>query len=667
MKKLFIHKNIYIFIYITLAITLSLVVSNKLKENHYEWLQDSIPQANLELAMKLNKKTKNKDYLKDFLPEGITNEQLQEIDFFEDSSPLLKDNNIDYYIEDSSHHTITNQENFNNSQEYLKNNNLFYIIFDYDKEGNVSYSSSSNINNFVWEDTINYYNSTYLFSFVETLGETMSQESIHNPKNVKIIYAMRGLNLDKSAFSYANLRPIDIFSSYSIQSLNVFIIIMIFISLFSSYNIYTFEKLKKTKPILTIFIGLIIFTALYYSFTSSLDSVYYSENNFILLFLNIALIFYIVQILTAYIKYFLNHTQYFLEDKKYNQSQLIVFDKRYSSMDQKTKFSLYLTLLSFILMIIGSIIVYSLLQSKFFLIILIVIGLLIYKYMYALLSNYFDEYDAIMNIVECLSQGEFDIDTELDLHYFKDLNEELTHIKNGFKTALNKEIKSEKMKTELITNVSHDLKTPLTSMITYIDLLKNQDISNENKQEYIQILDRSSLKLKRLIEDLFEISKANSGNIQLHFENIDIISLIKQTIFECDNLFKENHIIIKENFFSQKCMMSLDSFKTYRIIENLLTNAAKYTMSYTRFYIDVEEDKEDVVIIMKNISKEEMNFTGDEVIERFVRGDKSRNTAGSGLGLAITKSFCEIQQGSLKIEIDGDLFKTIVRLPKKQT
>ena len=114
-------------------------------------------------------------------------------------------------------------------------------------------------------------------------------------------------------------------------------------------------------------------------------------------------------------------------------------------------------------------------------------------------------------------------------------------------------------------------------------------------------------------------------------------------------------------------MMSLDSFKTYRIIENLLTNAAKYTMSYTRFYIDVEEDKEDVVIIMKNISKEEMNFTGDEVIERFVRGDKSRNTAGSGLGLAITKSFCEIQQGSLKIEIDGDLFKTIVRLPKKQT
>ena len=336
-------------------------------------------------------------------------------------------------------------------------------------------------------------------------------------------------------------------------------------------------------------------------------------------------------------------------------------------MDQKTKFSLYLTLLSFILMIIGSIIVYSLLQSKFFLIILIVIGLLIYKYMYALLSNYFDEYDAIMNIVECLSQGEFDIDTELDLHYFKDLNEELTHIKNGFKTALNKEIKSEKMKTELITNVSHDLKTPLTSMITYIDLLKNQDISNENKQEYIQILDRSSLKLKRLIEDLFEISKANSGNIQLHFENIDIISLIKQTIFECDNLFKENHIIIKENFFSQKCMMSLDSFKTYRIIENLLTNAAKYTMSYTRFYIDVEEDKEDVVIIMKNISKEEMNFTGDEVIERFVRGDKSRNTAGSGLGLAITKSFCEIQQGSLKIEIDGDLFKTIVRLPKKQT
>ncbi len=225
---------------------------------------------------------------------------------------------------------------------------------------------------------------------------------------------------------------------------------------------------------------------------------------------------------------------------------------------------------------------------------------------------------------------------------------------------LNEEVKSQKMKTELISNVSHDLKTPLTSIITYVDLLKNDNLSPNKRNEYIETLDRNSLRLKNLIHDLFEVSKANSGNIKLNFVNVDLVALIQQTKFELADKFNEKNLTFKTNFPEEKIILSLDSSKTYRIFENLLINISKYALENTRVYIDIDEVK----IIFKNISADEIKISEDELVERFIQGDTSRNTSGSGLGLAIAKSFTELQNGIFKVNVDGDLFKAIVIFKK---
>ncbi len=247
---------------------------------------------------------------------------------------------------------------------------------------------------------------------------------------------------------------------------------------------------------------------------------------------------------------------------------------------------------------------------------------------------------------------------------FNSLGTEFTNIKNGFEKAVNEEVKSQKMKTELISNVSHDLKTPLTSIITYVDLLKNDNLSPNKRNEYIETLDRNSLRLKNLIHDLFEVSKANSGNIKLNFVNVDLVALIQQTKFELTDKFNEKNLTFKTNFPEEKIILSLDSSKTYRIFENLLINISKYALENTRVYIDIINHKDEVKIIFKNISADEIKVSEDELVERFIQGDTSRNTSGSGLGLAIAKSFTELQNGIFKVNVDGDLFKAIVIFKK---
>ncbi|MFQ7001251.1 MAG: sensor histidine kinase [Clostridium sp.] len=220
------------------------------------------------------------------------------------------------------------------------------------------------------------------------------------------------------------------------------------------------------------------------------------------------------------------------------------------------------------------------------------------------------------------------------------------------------------MKNELISNVSHDLKTPLTSIITYVDLLKQENITKEEQNKYINTIDKKAQRLKSLIEDLFEVSKANSGNIKLNLMDIDIVALIKQTEFELEDKIKESGLKFKNTFPKEKIILSLDSEKTYRIFENLIINALKYSLKGSRVYIVIEENNEEVSIVFKNISAEEIDFNPEEISERFVRGDKSRNTEGAGLGLAIAKSFTEVQKGNFKIEVDGDLFKVILKFKK---
>lgn len=246
--------------------------------------------------------------------------------------------------------------------------------------------------------------------------------------------------------------------------------------------------------------------------------------------------------------------------------------------------------------------------------------------------------------------------------HLRELAHDINNIKEGLKKSVENEMKSENMKTELITNVSHDLKTPLTSIINYIDLLKREGIEPENARDYINILDKKSQRLKVLIEDLFEASKAASGAMELNITKIDVGQLLKQALGENDERFRDNNLNVKLNVPEEKIFINADGKRLYRVFENLLSNIVKYSLSNTRVYIDMFKEENEVVIVMKNISAYELSFDTSEITNRFKRGDSSRTTEGSGLGLAIAKSIVELHNGSFKIEVDGDLFKSIIRL-----
>ena len=249
---------------------------------------------------------------------------------------------------------------------------------------------------------------------------------------------------------------------------------------------------------------------------------------------------------------------------------------------------------------------------------------------------------------------------EEELGVMKPIGVELGRVQQGFSKAVAEEAKSQSMKTELITNVSHDLKTPLTAIITYVDLLKKEDITEEERKSYIATLDQKSQRLKVLIEDLFEVSKANSGTISMNFMEVDVVNLMKQVRLEMEDKIAASGLIFRWNLPEDKVILSLDGQRTYRVFENLLNNILKYSMPNSRVYIDILKNEQDVQVVFKNMSAEELNFDSERLTERFVRGDVSRKTEGSGLGLAIVKSFVELQRGKVEVSVDGDLFKVVL-------
>lgn len=275
------------------------------------------------------------------------------------------------------------------------------------------------------------------------------------------------------------------------------------------------------------------------------------------------------------------------------------------------------------------------------------------------------EFNAIKEGIRQVKDGDihFTIDVPGDGE-FAQLASDINTITDGLNKAVESEIKSERLKSELITNVSHDIRTPLTSIITYVDLLKNE--TDETRiQEYIDIIDQKSQRLKILTDDLFEATKASSGNIPVNFEKIDLLSLLTQGLGEFDEKIQEHRLDFKINSTAEKIYISADGKLLWRAIENLLLNIFKYALEGSRVYIDIINSDTKAELIIKNISAYELNISSDELMERFVRGDASRSSQGSGLGLSIARSLIEMQKGSFDIEIDGDLFKAIVTMPKR--
>ena len=248
----------------------------------------------------------------------------------------------------------------------------------------------------------------------------------------------------------------------------------------------------------------------------------------------------------------------------------------------------------------------------------------------------------------------------------KELVYNINKIKDGYKIAVNEKVKNEKLKTELISNVSHDLKTPLTSIINYVNILKDPKITEEERLNYLNILEKKSFKLKELIEDLFEASKLNSGKMILNKSEVDIIALVHQGVGEYSSLYEEKNIEFKVMSKDEELHINLDGKLISRVFENIIINALKYSLENTRVYINIIDKNKEVEIYFKNISNYEMNFNEEEIFERFTRGDESRNSfvEGSGIGLAIAKSIVELHNGNIKIEVEGDMFKLYINIPK---
>lgn len=272
---------------------------------------------------------------------------------------------------------------------------------------------------------------------------------------------------------------------------------------------------------------------------------------------------------------------------------------------------------------------------------------------------------ALDRMIDCSAKNEpVDIDTAKLPQCLKTLADSLDEKNAALQEAVIKAVKDERTKTELITNVSHDLKTPLTSVINYIDLLKKCEIRDETAVKYMGVIDEKANRLKRLIEDLIEASKVSTGNVVLHKTKINLNELATQAIVEYADDFEKNGLDLIFDETAQKHIVFADGTKIFRVFENLLSNAKKYSAPGSRVYARLYSDQENGYFEIKNISKDPLNISAEELMERFVRGDKSRSEEGNGLGLSIAKELCSLNGGGLTISIDGDLFKATVRLPK---
>ncbi len=266
---------------------------------------------------------------------------------------------------------------------------------------------------------------------------------------------------------------------------------------------------------------------------------------------------------------------------------------------------------------------------------------------------------------EKLAKGDLNwkVDTRHLILDFKKHGENLNQVSKGMAIAVEDRLKSERMKTELITNVSHDIKTPLTSIINYASLISEEDSENQKIKEYSEVLVRQSERLKRLIEDLVEASKASTGNLEVNLAPCDANVFLTQAAGEYAERLENSKLTLVTRQSDEEITIMADGRRMWRIFDNLMNNVCKYAQPETRVYLAIEKSADNAVITFKNTSKEQLDISAEDLMERFTRGDHSRNTEGNGLGLSIAKSLAELQNGSLKLEIDGDLFKAVLRFP----
>ncbi|NFI06742.1 HAMP domain-containing histidine kinase [Clostridium botulinum] len=548
---------------------------------------------------------------------------------------------IKYYIKNSlTKEVYTNLAPKTNIDSYIKNNSIYSISFPLKSDNTKNFLETNNLlNSFNWEGNIiitkDFNSSGYIsknYNYYNSIRDRLIKEII-----------------------------------VGISSLIMGIIILI---IFKRRNYLESPMLNKVNGIynnipldLKLFI-FILYTAIMGSYLINLSFFYkpLGINHFI-----------IITLISIYILYFIFNIKYAIELKKDKNKFLIqckgsfinkllnAFKNSNLNKNIKLKIAFVMALsvlLAIFILLVIVLGIHSIIVASIVAIIYIV---LLIRYLFKK-ADYLNE---ILKATEEMSYGNLDyVIKENGESALGKIAHNINNMKDGYKKSLEEQVKSERLKTELITNVSHDLKTPLTSIINYIDLLKKEDLSKDEINGYISVLDRKSKRLKSLIEDLFEASKMSSGAVELNIEKINLTALLKQSIAEFEEKIRKSSLELKFKYDNNKTYANLDGKKTWRVFENLINNIIKYSQPDTRVYIDLIETNTKIIITMKNISRYEMDFSADEIFERFKRGDKARNTDGSGLGLAIAKSISELQGGSLNIIIDGDLFKVIVEFNK---
>lgn len=283
-----------------------------------------------------------------------------------------------------------------------------------------------------------------------------------------------------------------------------------------------------------------------------------------------------------------------------------------------------------------------------------------------LIYKYIGDFTEILEGTKKIKEGwlTYKIEVKNKESVFGDLAEDINSISQGLEASVANELRSERMKSELISNVSHDLKTPLTSIVTYVDLLKQEEIANDTAKDYIGVIDRKAQRLTVLTNDLFEAAKASSGDMPVNLEKVDLNAIIRQALGEFDERLNAANLEVRPHFLEKEAFILADGRLTWRVLDNLISNVVKYAQNNSRVYMEVEERENEITFTMKNISANELNIPAEELMERFKRGDDSRNSEGSGLGLNIANSLISLQHGSFVVKIDGDLFKVSFSLPK---
>lgn len=674
-------------------------------DNNRSRITEILTSKSILLDMKIQRRKGNYDLLHYYV-EG---DDIDKLNVYDDYSlkdafnnyiyDLDDENNreakgIKYYVYDKTDEKIF----FTNSKKNLKNafetqdkkvlnDYQWYTTIDYDENGNVSLEGNQTSD---WEGA--FYNTSFdqLFKnnyLDEDNSDTINQITLKNPTNIKVLIAIpkklpTNCYLEQLCSKQGSIS--DVLITYVFIIIAALVIFMLFVPVRKLIEIEPFKTVVKVK----LFFMFIIYAFLIAMWLTVMTEVLRASWQgtfawmlrergmagagvaiepiiniggwFVFYAMIMYFIFYIKSILVFGKDFIKEHTlvcsaYHYVKDEIKSLTQ---FDLK----NQKGNIILKIGLMSGIF--IEVILLFSYADFIFTCFVSLICAIIIMLISKKLLSKVSDDYQVLLQSANHLAQGEFNDKINQDLGLFNSLKDELNCINDGFKDAVSKEVASQKMKTELISNVSHDLKTPLTSIISYIDLLKNEDLSKEQQEEYIDILDRNTKRLKTLIEDLFEVSKVNSGNIQLNPIDLDIHALLQQVLFEYQEQFEHHHLNIKNDFENKKIICHLDSEKTYRVLENLCQNICKYALENTRVYLQVVETNQQVIVVFKNISAHEIS-NPDDLTERFVQGDTSRKSEGSGLGLAICKSFVEVQGGTFEVNVDGDLFKTTIIFPKK--